>query len=217
MTENENIQATFEDAIYCAKSWAGDEFCEECRLYPLCHTFCDDVAEIIVKALEELKQYRAIGTVSEIMEMQFATEQEHDEVLKYRTIGTVEQLKTMFDGYWKLKDLCEEYEKYGLPEDYWKLNEMCKEYSAIGTVDEFKALKEKDEDLRLKYCYEDLSEADNLGYMRGYNKAIDEFADELINHSIYADIGKGNEVKMEWASPVTRIKEVAEQMKGGAE
>lgn len=44
-------------------------------------------------------------------------------------------------------------------------------------------------------------------------KAIDEFASELENHSIYADIGKGDEVKMEWVSPVTRIKEVAEQMK----
>ena len=49
------------------------------------------------------------------------------------------------------------------------------------------------------------------------NKAIDEFASELENHSIYADIGKGEEVKMEWVSPVTRIKEIAEQMKGGAE
>lgn len=46
------------------------------------------------------------------------------------------------------------------------------------------------------------------------NKAIDEFASELENHSIYADTGKGDEVKMEWVSPVTRIKEVAEQMKG---
>ena len=49
------------------------------------------------------------------------------------------------------------------------------------------------------------------------NKAIDEFASELENHSIYADIGKGYEVKMEWVSPVTRIKEVAEQMKGSEE
>ena len=47
------------------------------------------------------------------------------------------------------------------------------------------------------------------------NKAIDEFASELINHAISADIGKGNDVKMAWVSPVTRIKEIAEQMKGG--
>lgn len=43
----------------------------------------------LVVCLEELQQYRAIGTVKQIMEMQFATEQEHDEVLKYRAIGTV--------------------------------------------------------------------------------------------------------------------------------
>ena len=49
------------------------------------------------------------------------------------------------------------------------------------------------------------------------NKAIDEFASELENHSIYADTGKGDEVKMEWASPVTRIKEVADQMKGAVQ
>lgn len=46
------------------------------------------------------------------------------------------------------------------------------------------------------------------------DKTIDEFASELENHSIYADIGKGTEVKMEWVSPVTRIKEIAEKMKG---
>ena len=45
------------------------------------------------------------------------------------------------------------------------------------------------------------------------NKTIDEFVSELENHSIYADIGKGNEIKMEWVFPITRIKEVAEKMK----
>ena len=47
------------------------------------------------------------------------------------------------------------------------------------------------------------------------NKAIDEFASELINHAISADIGKGDEVKLGWVSPVEKIAEVAEQMKGG--
>ncbi len=54
------------------------------------------------------------------------------------------------------------------------------------------------------------------GYKDGYADAIDEFTNELENHSIYADVGKGQEVKMEWVSPVTRVKEIAEQMKGGA-
>lgn len=65
MTENEIKEATIEDAIYCAKVMAGIEVCEECRFYRLCHIWCDDVYRIMVKALEEIQQYRAIGTVEE--------------------------------------------------------------------------------------------------------------------------------------------------------
>lgn len=46
-------------------------------------------------------------------------------------------------------------------------------------LEDYKKLKSIDEDLRLKYCYEDLSEADNLGYLRGYNEAISEVDDLL--------------------------------------
>lgn len=48
-----------------------------------------------------------------------------------------------------------------------------------------------------------------------YNKAIDDFASELENHSIYADIGKGNTVKIEFVAPITRIMDVAQQLKAG--
>ena len=70
------------------------------------------------------------------------------------------------------------------------------------------------ENLESVYLYD---KAYDEGFADGYKQAVDEFASELENHSIYADIGKGAEVKMEWVSPVTRIKEIAEQMKGGAE
>ena len=53
------------------------------------------------------------------------------------------------------------------------------------------------------------------GYSDGYNKAIDDFASELENHSIYADIGKGNTVKIEFVAPITRIRDVAQQLKAG--
>ena len=66
MTENEIKKATIEDAIYCAKAMACLEACEECRFYGLCHTWCDDVYRIIIDALEEIQQYRAIGTVEEL-------------------------------------------------------------------------------------------------------------------------------------------------------
>ena len=55
------------------------------------------------------------------------------------------------------------------------------------------------------------------GYSDGYAKAIDEFADKLINQSIYADIGKGVTTRMEWVSTISEIKELAEQMKEGVE
>lgn len=65
MTENEIKEATFEDALHCAKALVGTEKCEECRFYRLCHTWCDDVYRLIVDALEEIQAYRAIGTVEE--------------------------------------------------------------------------------------------------------------------------------------------------------
>lgn len=49
-------------------------------------------------------------------------------------------------------------------------------------LEDYKKLKSIDEDLRLKYCYEDLSDADNWGYLRGYNEAIDDFIKKLEEH-----------------------------------
>ncbi len=102
------------------------------------------------------------------------------------------------------------------------------EYEEIGTVEEFKALKETDEDLRLKYCYEDLSEADNLGYMRGYNNAIDEFAEKIsleISESMIWGILTDSDMDNSFDDTADRIvdyvidtvKKVAEQMKEGTE
>lgn len=58
MTENE--------AIFCikAESESHSEICDECELYgktgcDYCH---DDAIELAIKALEEVQQYRAIGT-----------------------------------------------------------------------------------------------------------------------------------------------------------
>ena len=65
MTKNEIKEATLEDAIYCAKAMACIEVCEECRFYGLCHTWCDDVYGIMIEALEEVQQYREIGTIEE--------------------------------------------------------------------------------------------------------------------------------------------------------
>ena len=62
---NEIKEATFEDALYCAKALVGLEACEECRFYRLGDLWCDDTYRIMHEALEEIKEYRAIGTVEE--------------------------------------------------------------------------------------------------------------------------------------------------------
>lgn len=88
------------------------------------------------------------------------------------------------------------------------------DYEEIGTIEEFKAFRSGD-------FTEDLL---NMGYTKGYNKAIDEFVEKLI--------GRLEEYRMEYKSgfgeltdelvfrvmgnTISIVKELAEQMKGGA-
>lgn len=62
MTENE--------AIYCLKadSESHSEVCEECNLHGLvgCDHCQNDAIEVAIKALEEVQQYRALGTVEKL-------------------------------------------------------------------------------------------------------------------------------------------------------
>ena len=57
------------EAVYCLKadSELHSEVCEECDLYGLvgCNHCQNDAIEIAIKALEEVQQYRAIGTPEE--------------------------------------------------------------------------------------------------------------------------------------------------------
>ena len=91
--------------------------------------------EHISKLFEELKAYRAIGTIDQINEVIHFLDLENDNGLindmtllnQYRAIGTVEQLEWCKDA------------------SHWKelFKEKLEQYEAIGTIEEFKALKEK--------------------------------------------------------------------------
>ena len=61
MTENEMLKI----AVHCLGVQAEQEVCEECDIYGNCHTDCKDVAAVAIKALEEIQQYRKIGSVEE--------------------------------------------------------------------------------------------------------------------------------------------------------
>ena len=64
MTENEMLKI----AIHCLGVQAEQEVCEECDIYGNCHTDCKDAVVVAIKALEEIQQYREIGTVEECRE-----------------------------------------------------------------------------------------------------------------------------------------------------
>lgn len=62
MTENEKIEC----AIHCMKVQADMELCEDCKAYSMDSSTCEDIARDGYKALEEVQEYRKLGTVEEI-------------------------------------------------------------------------------------------------------------------------------------------------------
>jgi hypothetical protein len=119
----------------------------------------------------------------------------HKDVLKYldlyQELGTIPQLRALND----------ERDKYLL---------MCREYSAIGTVEEFKAYKLGD-------CMNDCEHYENCSnyiYSKGYNKAIDDFAEKIIDlvndfPTVEDDWGELRPMQIE-----EMCNEIAEQLKG---
>lgn len=120
------------------------------------------------------------------------------EIQQYRAIGTVEEIENSFKKTINAFEKANPLIKSAL--------DILQEYQSIGTIEELKALKEIDEDLRLKYCYEDLSNADNSGYMRGYAKAIDDCLAVL-----YQNAGKFISTELYY-----KVYERVEKLKGGA-
>ena len=99
-----------------------------------------------------------------------------DEAIKHAREKAEEQRKA--------NDTCLVKEGYGCKDCAYYYSKPCiecaEEHEQLAEwLEEYKKLKSIDEDLRLKYCYEDLSDADNLGYLRGYNEAIDDLTNKL--------------------------------------
>lgn len=69
VVERRGVGMTENIAIYCLKaaSELNPEMCEECPLYGQTGAdhCCEDALQVAIKALEELQQYRTIGTVEE--------------------------------------------------------------------------------------------------------------------------------------------------------
>ena len=103
---------------------------------------CEDIMHICVKAIEELEQYKAIGTVEDIQKLvSFLSDDNKRSILddlellnQYRALGTVEDIQTMKDNG--------AFSEIELAKIAARLQRL-KDYEAIGTVEDFKALKEK--------------------------------------------------------------------------
>lgn len=94
-------------AIYCLKaaSELNTEMCEECPLYGQTGAdhCCEDALQVAIKALEELQQYRTIGTVEECraaVEKQKAKKPRPIDYKKY--IGIVKNAEYLRGAYWCL-------------------------------------------------------------------------------------------------------------------
>ena len=96
-------EKTIETAIHCLGVRAEQEVCEECPAYLEGGIACREVARAAISALEELQQYREIGTVEELKQLKEilpylkSCRQSLDNVVKrcneYEQIGTVEECR----------------------------------------------------------------------------------------------------------------------------
>lgn len=64
MTSEEKMKC----AIHCLRVLADIEVCEECDVYDMDSSTCKNIAIGALKALEEVQEYRKIGTVEECRE-----------------------------------------------------------------------------------------------------------------------------------------------------
>ena len=72
MTEQEAIEIT----MHCLGVQAEQEVCEECPVYHESHITCKEAAIMAISLLQEIQQYREIGTVKECKE---AVERKRDD------------------------------------------------------------------------------------------------------------------------------------------
>ena len=128
---------------------------------------------------------------------------EHDEHDKEVRVKAIDEF---------VKTICKKYTEEESKGNYRQYCVNIKQDIA-DMAEQMKASEDIHEDLKLKYCYEDLSSAENRGYMQGYNEAIDEFFSELceVSESIRPVGWTGRYCIV----TIDNAKEIAERMKAG--
>lgn len=147
---------------------------------------------IAIQALEEIQQYREIGTVEE-------TQKKMEELERWHTDRINENIKNPF-AYTStlICHNCDHKDEY-----IEELESEVAEYKTIGTIEEFKALKEKEElfDRNIKMF-------ESIG-LKIRQKTIDEFVERLKKHEQENWIDH-QEYGITWSD----IEKIAEEMRG---
>lgn len=158
------------------------------RGYPTLRT----AKEIAIKALEEVQQYREIGSVGEIKQAIGVLSLSENDIIKtfhelneYRKIGTVEQVKNQKGNLNVAYQIISDYEQYGTIEDFKKAQrymrlvnahgtigrviDSCAEYESIGTVEECREAVEKQKAKKpIPINYQDYADKiDNAEFFEG--------------------------------------------------
>ena len=153
---------TESEAISCLK--ADKEYLVDMKV-------CDgEEIDVAIKALEEVEQYRAIGTVDEI---KFNME----ELKRWHTDTINPKIKNVFANTSTL--ICHNCDHKN--EYIEELEAEMEEYHAIGTPDECRAAVEKQKEM-IAYCDEnDCSDCPFHNTNSKYNKCMNDFiADEIV-------------------------------------
>lgn len=59
----------YQGAIYCMRVITEEKVCEECKYYYRCdHNRQADMARIAISAMQELQEYKRLGTLEEVQE-----------------------------------------------------------------------------------------------------------------------------------------------------
>ena len=72
-----------------------------------------------INTLDAMKK-QFLGETREVLDMAIHS---IEEVQQYRAIGTVEEVKTLHNDYWKLNEICKEYSAIGTVSEFRELKE----------------------------------------------------------------------------------------------
>ena len=116
MTKKEKLEC----AIHCMKVNADIEVCEECNAYNMGECECRDIVREAIKALEEVQEYRKIGTVENLKTLcDLFGLNGFKKLEEYQKIGTVEECREAVEKQKgkKVSEICGAFgEEYECPE-----------------------------------------------------------------------------------------------------